>query len=420
MRDLGNTIVVVEHDEETIRSADYVVDLGPGAGRAGGEILAQGSLPQVECHPTSLTAQYLNGSRAIPVPSQRRRGSGQSIRVVGVRHNNLQNIDVIFPLGSLIAVTGVSGSGKSSLVDGVLYPVLSRRLTQSILEPGRHSSVQGVEHIRQGDRDRSVTYWAYAAIQSGHLYRTFLPRFENSLPCYPSLGCGDINPGAFSFNVKGGRCESCRGEGLRKIEMNFLPDVYVDCDACRGSRYNRETRMVKYNGHSIADVLEMTIEDAFPLFENIPRIHSRLKTLREVGLGYVKLGQSATTLSGGEAQRAKLSRELSKKATGNTLYILDEPTTGLHFDDVRKLLDILNRLVDRGNTVIVIEHNLEVIKCADWIVDLGPEGGQGGGRLVAAGAPEEVARSRSSHTGKALREPVGSQCLVINSSSPNR
>ena len=401
LRDLGNTIIVVEHDEETIRSADYVVDLGPGAGNAGGHVVARGSLAQVLQHPESLTAQYLTGGREIPVPAHRRRGNGEALQLLGVRHNNLQKIDVTFPLGLFIAVTGVSGSGKSSLVDEVLYRALSRQLYRSLLEPGLHREIRGVEMIDKViEIDQSPigrTPRSNPATYTG----VFTP-IRELCALLPEARVRGYKPGRFSFNVKGGRCEVCRGGGLRKIEMNFLPDVYVTCEACQGARYNRETLSIKYKGYSIADILELSVEEAFPIFENLPRLQTKLRTLLEVGLGYIKLGQSATTLSGGEAQRVKLSRELSKRSTGKTLYILDEPTTGLHFEDVKKLLDILNQLADRGNTVIVIEHNLEVIKCADWIIDLGPEGGKAGGRVVAVGPPEKVVKSRKSHTGRAL------------------
>lgn len=401
LRDLGNTVIVVEHDEDTIRSADYLVDLGPGAGSAGGHVVARGSLSEVLRHPESLTAQYLNGSREISVPAQRREGNGGNIEILGARHHNLQNIDVIFPLGLLIAVTGVSGSGKSSLVDDVLFRALSRQLYRSLPEPGLHRAIRGVERIDKViEIDQSPigrTPRSNPATYTG----VFTP-IRELYALLPESRVRGYKPGRFSFNVKGGRCEVCRGDGLRRIEMNFLPDVYVTCEACQRARYNRETLSIKYKGYSIADVLEMRIEKAYPIFENLPRLQIKLRTLLDVGLGYVRLGQSATTLSGGEAQRVKLARELSKRSTGKTLYILDEPTTGLHFEDVKKLLDILNRLVDRGNTVIVIEHNLEVIKCADWIIDLGPEGGKGGGRVVAVGPPEKVVKSRKSHTGRAL------------------
>jgi len=403
LRDLGNTIIVVEHDEDTIRSADYLVDLGPGAGSAGGQVVARGSLSEVLKQTESLTAQYLNGSREISVPAQRREGNGEEIQILGVRHNNLRNIDVIFPLGLFIAVTGVSGSGKSSLVDEVLYRALSRQIYRSVPEPGLHRAILGVERIDKViEIDQSPI--GRTPRSNPATYTGFFTPIRELFALLPESRVRGYKPGRFSFNVKGGRCEVCRGDGLRRIEMNFLPDVYVTCEACQGARYNRETLSIKYNGYSIADVLEMSIEKAYPIFENLPRLQTKLQTLLDVGLGYVRLGQSATTLSGGEAQRVKLARELSKRSTGKTLYILDEPTTGLHFEDVKKLLDILNRLVDRGNTVIVIEHNLEVIKCADWIIDLGPEGGKAGGRVVVSGPPEKVVKSRKSHTGRALRK----------------
>ena len=402
LRDLGNTIVVVEHDEETIRNADYLVDLGPGAGITGGYVVARGELSEVLKQPKSLTAEYLSGSRVIGVPERRRRGNGKAIELLGVSHHNLRNIDVAFPLGLLITVTGVSGSGKSSLVDEVLYRVLSRKLYRSLMEPGPHREIRGVELIDKViEIDQSPigrTPRSNPATYTG----VFTPVRE-LFSKLPESRVRGYKAGRFSFNVKGGRCEVCRGDGMRRIEMNFLPDVYVLCESCQGARYNRETLSIKYDGHSIADVLDMTIEEAYPIFENLPPLQTRLRTLLDVGLGYVRLGQSATTLSGGEAQRVKLSRELSKRSTGKTLYILDEPTTGLHFEDVKKLLDILNQLVDRGNTVIVIEHNLEVIKCADWIIDLGPEGGENGGQMVAAGPPEKVMKSKKSHTGRALK-----------------
>ena len=403
LRDLGNTIIVVEHDEETIRSADYLVDLGPGGGHAGGHVVARGSLSRVLQQQESLTAQYLNGSREISVPAQRRKGNGEAIQLLGVRHNNLHEIDVSFPLGMLIAVTGVSGSGKSSLVDEVLYRALSRQLYRSLLEPGLHREISGVEMIDKViEIDQSPI--GRTPRSNPATYTGLFTPIRELFALLPDSRVRGYKPGRFSFNVKGGRCEVCRGDGLRKIEMNFLPDVYVTCEACQGARYNRETLSIKYKGYSIADILEMSIQEANPIFENLPRLQARLRTLSEVGLGYVKLGQSATTLSGGEAQRVKLSRELSKRSTGKTLYILDEPTTGLHFEDVKKLLDILNQLVDRGNTVIVIEHNLEVIKCADWIIDLGPEGGEAGGRVVAVGPPEQVVASKKSQTGRVLGE----------------
>ena len=406
LRDLGNTIVVVEHDEETICHADHIVDLGPGAGSLGGHLVAQGTLPEILRHPKSLTASYLRREAQIRVPDQRRQRGGTAIEVLGARHNNLKNIDVSFPLGLLIAVTGVSGSGKSSLVDEVLYRALSRQIYQSLLEPGEHREIRGLGNIDKVIEIDQLPIGRTPRSNPATYTGLFTP-IRALFALLPESRMRGYRPGRFSFNVKGGRCEVCQGAGLRRIEMNFLPDVYVTCEECQAARYNRETLAMKYKGCSIADILDLTIEEAYPILENIPPIRTRLRTLRDVGLGYIKLGQPATTLSGGEAQRVKLSRELSKRSTGRTLYILDEPTTGLHFEDVKKLLDILHELVDLGNSVIVIEHNLEVIKCADWIIDLGPGGGKGGGRVVAAGTPEEVAKSRRSYTGQALRKMLG-------------
>ena len=402
LRDLGNTVLVVEHDEETIRRADHVVDLGPGAGTHGGIIVAQGTPEDIAANPASLTGRYIAGDLSIPVPRDRRQSNGKAISVLGARANNLKNIDVTFPLGLFIVVTGVSGSGKSTLVDDILYRSLARKLYRSMLDPGAHREVTGLEHIDKIiEIDQSPigrTPRSNPATYTG----VFTPIRElySMLPESRERG---YKPGRFSFNVKGGRCEACQGDGMKRIEMNFLPDVYVMCDVCRGARYNRETLSVHYKGQSIAKLLDTTVEDALPVLENIPQIKVKLQTLIDVGLGYIALGQSATTLSGGEAQRIKLAKELSKRATGRTLYILDEPTTGLHFDDVRKLLDVLHQLVSLGNTVLVVEHNLDVIKSADWIIDLGPEGGEEGGRLVAEGTPEDVARSKRSYTGRALR-----------------
>ncbi|MFZ0428140.1 MAG: excinuclease ABC subunit UvrA [Acidobacteriota bacterium] len=402
LRDLGNTVVVVEHDEETIRSADHVVDLGPGAGLFGGRIVAEGTVADIVSNPESLTGAYLSGRRQINRPGEPRPGNGRAIGLKGVRHHNLADIDVSFPLGRLIAVTGVSGAGKSSLVDEVLFRTLSRHLYSALAEPGEVRRVDGLEHVDKViEIDQSPigrTPRSNPATYSG----VFTP-IRELFALLPESRMRGYKPGRFSFNVKGGRCEVCRGEGMRKIEMNFLPDVYVDCEACQGTRYNRETLSVRFKGFNISEILDMPVDRAYELLENIPPIESRLRTLRQVGLGYITLGQSSTTLSGGEAQRVKLARELSRRATGRTLYILDEPTTGLHFEDVRKLLDILNDLVDLGNTVIVIEHNLDIVKCADWVIDLGPEGGVKGGRVVAAGTPAEIAADPQSHTGRALR-----------------
>jgi excinuclease ABC subunit A len=402
LRDLGNTVVVVEHDEETIRSADYVIDLGPRAGRHGGEVVASGTLDEVLKDKRSLTAAYLRGEREIPMPEKRRPVDlDRAVVVRGARGHNLRGMDARFPLGTFLCVTGVSGSGKSTLVNSTLYHALARHFYRSKVLPAPHDRIDGIELIDKViDVDQSPigrTPRSNPATYTG-LFTPIRDLFAN-LPESQMRGYG---PGRFSFNVKGGRCEACAGDGLVKIEMHFLPDVYVPCDVCRGRRYNRETLDVYYKGKNIADVLELTVEDALEFFDAVPRIKAKLDTLHDVGLGYVHLGQSATTLSGGEAQRVKLAAELSKRATGNTLYILDEPTTGLHFEDVRVLLEVLHRLVDLGNTVVVIEHNLHVVKTADWVLDLGPEGGADGGRIVVEGTPEEVAGAKKSHTGKHL------------------
>jgi excinuclease ABC subunit A len=401
LRDLGNTVLVVEHDEETIRRADYVIDLGPGAGRHGGALVASGTPAEIMDSPDSLTGAYISGRQQIAMLAQRRSPNGKAVTVLGARENNLKNLDVAFPLGVMTVVTGVSGSGKSTLVNDILYRALAKQLYRSREEPGGHKAITGAElidkviridqsPIGRTPRSNPATYTGiFAAIRD--LY-AMLPESRER----------GYKPGRFSFNVAGGRCEACQGEGQRRIEMNFLPDVYVQCEVCGGRRYNHETLSVCYKGYSIADLLEMPVSDALQILENIPQVKQKLQTLVDVGLGYIHLGQSAVTLSGGEAQRIKLARELSKRQTGKTLYLLDEPTTGLHFDDVRKLLDVLHRLTDLGNTVIIIEHNLDVIRNADWIVDLGPEGGEEGGRMVAQGTPEQVARVKKSYTGQAL------------------
>jgi len=403
LRDLGNTVIVVEHDDETMRDADYLLDLGPGAGKHGGLVVASGTVDEVAKNSASLTGRYLSGDLKIPIPATRRPvDSRRSIRVIGARQHNLRNLDVEIPLGVFVAVTGVSGSGKSTLIEDILHRALARHFYRARVIPGEHKSIMGLEHIDKViDIDQSPigrTPRSNPATYTG-LFTPIRELFAE-LPEAKIRGYG---PGRFSFNVKGGRCEACQGDGLVKIEMHFLPDVYVPCDVCKGKRYNRETLEVRFRGMNISDVLEMTVEDATSFFENQPRIHQKLQTLMDVGLGYIHLGQSATTLSGGEAQRVKLATELSKRDTGRTFYILDEPTTGLHFEDVRLLLEVLHRLVDRGNTVLVIEHNLDVIKTADWIIDLGPEGGERGGSVVAAGTPEQVAEASTSYTGQYLK-----------------
>ena len=407
LRDLGNTVIVIEHDEETIRSADYVVDMGPRAGREGGEVVVAGRFDKVVAHKTSLTARYLRGELRIAVPSARRATSPRRrLTVRGARQHNLKNLDVEIPLGAFVAVAGVSGSGKSTFVTDTLYRALARHFYRSKLLPGDHDSLEGLDQL---DKVLAIDQSAIGRTPRSNP-ATYTGLFTPIRELYAQLGESKIRgygPGRFSFNVKGGRCESCQGDGLVKIEMHFLPDVYVQCDVCNGGRYNRETLDVRYRGKSISDVLEMTVADALEFFENQPRIRAKLEILNDVGLGYVHLGQSATTLSGGEAQRVKLATELSKRDTGRTLYILDEPTTGLHFEDVRLLLNVLHRLVDKGNTVVVIEHNLDVIKTADWVIDLGAEGGEKGGYLVAEGTPEAVAKVKASHTGKFLRRVLG-------------
>jgi len=402
LRDLGNTVLVVEHDEETIERADYVVDLGPLAGTHGGEIIAEGTPKDIKKAKNSLTGKYLSGKLKIEVPEVRRIANGKRITVKGATAHNLKNIDAEFPLGLLTVVTGVSGSGKSTLVEDILYPALYKYVYKSAVTPLAHSSIEGLELV---DKIIEIDQSPIGRTPRSNpaTYTGLFTPIRELYAMLPESRERGYKTGRFSFNVKGGRCEACEGAGVKTIEMNFLPDVYVLCDVCCGARYNRETLSVKYKGLSIADLLDTTIEDALPLLENIPNIKIKLQTLLDVGLGYIKIGQSSTTLSGGEAQRIKLAKELSKRATGKTIYILDEPTTGLHFADVHKLLDVLQRLVDTGNTVIVIEHNLDVIKSADHIIDLGPEGGEGGGKIVAVGTPEEVAKVKKSYTGQALK-----------------
>jgi excinuclease ABC subunit A len=415
LRNLGNTVLVVEHDEDTIRRADFVVDLGPGAGNAGGYLVAQGKPEQIAASAESLTGQYLSGAAKIAVPETRRSPNGKSIQILGAAANNLKDVDVTIPLGLLTVVTGVSGSGKSTLVNDILYRALAHKLYRSMQQPGAHREVLGMDYIDKiieiDQAPIGRTPRSNPATYSG----VFAP-IRELFAMLPESRERGYKPGRFSFNVKGGRCEACQGDGLRRIEMNFLPDVYVMCEVCRGRRYNSETLAVRFKGHSISDILSLQAVDALKLLENIPQIQQKLATIVEVGLGYVQLGQSATTLSGGEAQRIKLARELSKRQTGRTLYILDEPTTGLHFDDVRKLLDVLQRLVSLGNSVLIIEHNLDVIKQADWVIDLGPEGGEAGGRIVVQGTPELVARTRKSYTGQALARSLSLPATGSNGS----
>ncbi len=402
MRDLGNTLLVVEHDEETMRSADYIIDLGPGAGDHGGYVVAAGEIEDIVAAPNSLTGQYLSGKRSIPTPDTRRSGNGECLVIRGAAEHNLKEIDVTIPLGKFICITGVSGSGKSTLLVEVLYRRLAQMLHRAKAKPGRHQDLVGAEHL---DKVINIDQSPIGRTPRSNpgTYTNVFTYIRELFAGLPEAKIRGYKSGRFSFNVKGGRCEACRGDGIIKIEMHFLPDIHVDCEVCRGKRFNRETLQVRYKGKNIADVLDMTVEECLEFFDKIPRIKRKLKTLWDVGLGYIKLGQSSTTLSGGEAQRIKLSRELSKRATGQTLYILDEPTTGLHFEDIKRLLDVLNRLVDAGNTVIVIEHNLDVIKCADWIIDLGPEGGEEGGYVIAEGTPEEIVKMPHSYTGQFLK-----------------
>ena len=403
LRDLGNTVIVVEHDEDTMRAADYIVDIGPGAGIHGGSVIAAGTPAEVMANTASLTGDYLSGRKTIAVPSQRRPGNGQILSVVGARHNNLKNLTVELPLGCFVCVTGVSGSGKSSLVNGILYPVLAAQLNGALTYAGEHDRIEGVEQldkiiaidqspIGRTPRSNPATYTG--------LFNDIRDLFATT----PDAKMRGYGPGRFSFNVKGGRCEACEGDGVKCIEMHFLPDVYVKCDVCHGKRYNRDTLDCKYKGKNIYDVLDMTVEEGLAFFDGLPKLKRKLQTLYDVGLGYIKIGQSSTTLSGGEAQRVKLATELSRRPTGKTIYVLDEPTTGLHSADVAKLLEVLQRLCDNGNSVVIIEHNLDVIKTADHIIDLGPEGGDGGGTIVATGTPEQVAENPASYTGQFLKK----------------
>ncbi len=403
LRDMGNTVLVVEHDQETIERADYVIDLGPGAGRLGGELVGAGTPAELRMNVRSLTGQYLAGTMGIPVPSVRRPGNGSAITVRGATEHNLKGVDVDFPLGCLICVTGVSGSGKSTLVNDILYRALAKEIYGSHDAPGAHTGIDGIANI---DKVIKIDQSAIGRTPRSNpaTYTGLFAPIRDFYALLPESRERGYKPGRFSFNVKGGRCEACTGDGLKRIEMNFLPDVYVECDVCRGKRYNFETLQVKFKGLSIAELLALTVEEALPVLETNPQIRPKLQTLLDVGLGYIHLGQSSTTLSGGEAQRIKLAKELSRRQTGKTFYVLDEPTTGLHFEDVRKLLEVLQRLVDLGNTVLVIEHNLDVMKTADWIIDMGPDGGEDGGRVVTSGTPEQVMKSRKSFTAEALRK----------------
>ena len=404
LRDLGNTVIVVEHDKDMMLSADYVVDLGPKAGRLGGKVVFQGS-PQEMMQTHTLTSQYLNGEKSIEVPQHRRSGNGKQLVIRGASGNNLKHIDVAFPLGKLICVTGVSGSGKSTLINETLQPILSQKFYRSLQDPLPYDSIEGIEYIdKMVNVDQSPI--GRTPRSNPATYTNVFTDIRNLFVDLPEAKIRGYKPGRFSFNVKGGRCEACQGNGYKTIEMNFLPDVYVPCEVCHGKRYNHETLEVRFKGKNISDILDMTINQAVEFFENVPNILNKIKVIQDVGLGYIKLGQSSTTLSGGESQRVKLATELSKRGTGKTLYILDEPTTGLHFEDIRVLMGVLNRLVDQGNTVIVIEHNMDVIKMADYIIDMGPEGGRGGGTVLSTGTPEEVAMSDKGYTPRFLRKEL--------------
>jgi excinuclease ABC subunit A len=406
LRDLGNTVIVVEHDEDTVRNADHVIDIGPLAGVHGGEIVAQGTVEDILACERSLTGQYLSGQLDIELPAQRRSGNGSSLVIKGASQHNLKDIDVTIPLAKMVVITGVSGSGKSTLVESILYPALMKRLHGGRHRPGAHQSIEGLQAI---DKVVNIDQSPIGRTPRSNP-ATYTGVFDNIRELYAETAEAKVRgykPGRFSFNVRGGRCEACSGDGIIKIEMHFLPDVYIPCEVCKGKRYNRETLEVKYRGKTIADVLAMTVDEAVDFFEVIPRIHRKLKVVQDVGLGYIQLGQPAPTLSGGEAQRVKLATELSKRSTGKTLYILDEPTTGLHKHDVKHLLGVLNRLVDAGNSVLIIEHNLDVIKSADHLIDLGPEGGEKGGQIIAEGTPEQVAQCPASYTGHYLRPVLG-------------
>ncbi|KAF2342620.1 excinuclease ABC subunit UvrA [Flavobacterium tistrianum] len=404
LRDIGNSVIVVEHDKDMIETADYVIDIGPKAGKYGGQIISTGT-PKETLASNTITAQYLNGKMKFDIPKQRRKGNGKFLKLTGATGNNLKNVSIEIPLGQLICVTGVSGSGKSTLINETLYPILNAYYFNGVKKPQPYKKIEGLEHIDKViDIDQSPI--GRTPRSNPATYTEVFTEIRNLFTMTSESMIRGYKAGRFSFNVKGGRCETCEGSGVRTIEMNFLPDVYVECETCQGKRFNRETLEIRYKGKSISDVLDMTVDEAVPFFENIPKIHRKIKTIQDVGLGYITLGQQSTTLSGGEAQRIKLAGELSKKDTGNTFYILDEPTTGLHFEDIRVLMEVINKLVDKGNTILVIEHNMDVIKLADYIIDIGPEGGKGGGQLVAKGTPEEVAQNKKSHTAKFLKKEL--------------
>ncbi|MDL2144184.1 MULTISPECIES: excinuclease ABC subunit UvrA [Flavobacterium] len=404
LRDIGNSVIVVEHDKDMIETADYVIDIGPKAGKYGGEIISIGT-PKETLKSNTITAQYLNGKMKLEIPKERRKGNGKSLKLTGATGNNLKNVSIELPLGQLICVTGVSGSGKSTLINETLYPILNAYYFNGVKKPQPYKKIEGLEHIDKViDIDQSPI--GRTPRSNPATYTEVFTEIRNLFTMTSESMIRGYKAGRFSFNVKGGRCETCEGSGVRTIEMNFLPDVYVECETCQGKRFNRETLEIRYKGKSISDVLNMTVDEAVPFFENIPKIYRKVKTIQDVGLGYITLGQQSTTLSGGEAQRIKLAGELSKKDTGNTFYILDEPTTGLHFEDIRVLMDVINKLVDKGNTILVIEHNMDVIKLADYIIDIGPEGGKGGGQLIAKGTPEEVAKSKKSYTAKFLKKEL--------------